>query len=564
MEEKENELNEEQAAEKAPDKKKSKKEKPKKDKPKKEHKKLKHGAMSTVYTIIVVAVVVLVNIIATILFDKYPITFDLTKGGKYSISEESQEYVKSIENEVTFKVFAPEDSFVAVNEYTKQADEVLKRYCEYNSNISVEYVDIDSNPDIVSDYSDLEIDSYSIIVETLSRDESGNVMKDESGEDMKRVRQVSLMDLIEFTDEFEQQIASYGDSYGQSISAEDYMLQMSGGSEIYALNMAVQYGVVGASTADQAFASALMGVTDPNPTVVSVLNGRDEAADISYLKKLLTANGYTVKDVDITSEEIPSDTTLAIIPAPTSDYMEAEIRKVDEYISNDGKMGHNLMYIASFYQQETPNIDELLEEYELAVGDGIVCESDTSHYYDAPICTIAEDISDSFAGDIDTENSNIIVYASRPVKMLKEGESGKMNIEAYVQSTDNAYVADKTNGEPIENGKQIYAAMSSKASFGDNGDTTYSNVFVIGADSIVSDTYLRYNQFQNREYILSVLNGMTGKTTAGIVIEPKVISATLFDITAEQIRALKIVFIGVIPLVTLGVGLFIWLRRKNR
>ena len=57
---------------------------------------------------------------------------------------------------------------------------------------------------------------------------------------------------------------------------------------------------------------------------------------------------------------------------------------------------------------------------------------------------------------------------------------------------------------------------------------------------------------------------MTGKTTSGLTIAPKVIKGNIFDITAEQIRLLKIIFIGVIPAVTLAIGLFIWLRRKNR
>ena len=53
-------------------------EKNKKLSKKTEGKKLKHGLMSTILTIVFVAVVVLVNIVATVLFDRYPITIDLT------------------------------------------------------------------------------------------------------------------------------------------------------------------------------------------------------------------------------------------------------------------------------------------------------------------------------------------------------------------------------------------------------------------------------------------------------------------------------------------------------
>ena len=534
-------------------------EKPEKAKKRGEHKKLKHGAMSTVYTVIFVAAVVLVNIIAGILLDRYPITFDLTKNNKFSISEQSEKYIETIDCDITIRVFATEDSFVAVNDYTKQANQVIKRCCQKNKHITVEYIDIDKNPDIVSDYADQNIAQYSILVETPSLDENGSQMKDSDGKPLKRIRTVSLMDLISFKNEFETQVQQ-----GYGMSASDYILAMCGNNETYAFAQAVQSGYVEASTADQAFLSALMAVSDPDPVVVSVLGGRNESADISYLRKLLLANGYTVNDVNITSEDIPADTDLCIIPAPASDYMEAEITKVDEFVNNGGNMGKHLLYIASYNQQSTPNLDEFLEEYYLSVGEGVVCENDAAHYYTQAFYTIADDISENFADDIDVKNSKIIIRGSRPVKLLAEGEKGKMKIEAYVKSTGDAYVADLQTGEAIENGQQVYAAMSSKVAFTDDGGAIYSNIFVIGGDSMVGSSELMYNQFQNRTYILSVLNGMTGKTSTGITVEPKVITGNIFDITADQIRLLKIVFIGVIPLATLVTGLVIWLRRKNR
>lgn len=546
-----------EAAKPEPDEEDAEDEQEKKPKKKREHKKLRHGMMSTIYTVVFVVVIVLVNIIAGIFFEKYPIKFDLTKNNTYSISEESEEYIKSVTEDVTIRVFGNEEEFVT-NDYTKQANEVMKRYSQYNDKIKVEYIDIDSNPDVVSEYTDQEISQFSILVEAYSKDDNGNIMKDDSGKPLKRIREVSLLDLIQFTDDFEQNVANYG------MSAEDYILSYAGGDTNTAFALAVQNNLVASSTADQAFVSAIMGVTDPDPVVVSVLTGREESADITYLKKLLVANGYTVEDVNITSEDIPEDADLCVIPAPAVDYMEAEITKVDEFLNNDGKMGKNLIYIASLYQQETPNLDEFLEEYYISIGDGFICENDPEHYYTAPYITVSGEVSESFAAGLG--DSQILASASRPIVLLQD-EKGKITTEAYVSSTDQAYLARyKEDGtvETFEYGKQIYAAVSSKASFNDDGSANYSNILAVGSESILSDSYLRYNQYQNREYFLSVINGMTGKTSVGITIEPKVITGELFEITAQQVTTLKIVFIGVIPALTLIIGLVIWLRRKNR
>lgn len=523
-------------------------------------KKLKYGTLAAVSTVIFTAVVVLVNIIAGVFFKKYPLTLDLTKNAKYSISEKSEEYVKSIDRDVKFRVFASEENFTSLNEYTKQAAEVLKRYTEYNSHITVEYIDIDSNPDIVSEYTDQEITAFSMIAESPSLDENGKAMTDENGKALRRVREVSLLDLITFKPEVEEEAQSYG------VSAEDYLMQVIGGGDANVFAFAVQRSLVEASSADQAFISALIAVTDPDPVEVCVLTGRNELASISYFTKLLKANGYSVKEINITSEDIPEGTDMCIIPAPASDYMEGEIKKVDDFVANDGNMGKQLIYIASYGQQSTPNLSEFLEEYNIAVGDGIIVENDPEYFTmtnAGQIYTISNDVSKTYAEDIDVKNANILLSYSRPVKVISEG-SGKLKTEALINSTDNAAVVNSETGENIENGKQAFAVVSSKTSFEEGGSNSVSNVLVLGSPDIVSDQFLMFDQFQNRTYMLSLCNSMTGKTSNGMTIEPKVISANIFDITAEQIRTLKIIFIGVIPVVTLMIGLIIWLRRKNR
>ena len=53
-----------------------KEEKPKKEK--KAHKKLKHGSMAVAFTAVFIAVLVLINIVATQVFERFPLSFDMT------------------------------------------------------------------------------------------------------------------------------------------------------------------------------------------------------------------------------------------------------------------------------------------------------------------------------------------------------------------------------------------------------------------------------------------------------------------------------------------------------
>lgn len=531
--------------------KKDKKEKKAKDGKKFNAKKLKHGTMATVFTCVFVALLVLVNVVTTMLFDRYPITIDLTTNKIYSVSNDTENYVKKVNVDVQVTIFADENTYTNYSSYNKQAVELLKNYCKLNHHITYRFVDIDSHPEIVKEYTDT-ISQFDMIFETKTKVD---------GKEISRTRKLGMLDLLTFTDEFEQKLSQSGYSI-------DTLAQQAGGD----LSFLSYYGsYVESSNAEQAFTSALMTVTDPNPVYVTILTGRSELTQLTYFQTLLTANGYNVNTVDITSEDIPADTDVVVIPAPKTDYLEEDITKVSDFLNNDGNLGKQLLYIASYGQEDTPNLDEFLSEYGLSVGKGVICESDSGKYYNSPCVTVASTVSDNFTQDVSTENPAILSALCRPVNTLFD-EQDMVSTDAYLKSSDSAYTANveisqttgQVNiGDALVKGQQNYMAVGSKAKFTDDNNTLYSSVIAVGSEGMLSDTYLQYSQYQNSEYFISVINGLTGKT-AGITITPKTITGNVFDITQQQKTVLKWTFCLGVPVVVLIVGIVIWARRKNK
>lgn len=533
------------------DKKKDKKEKKAKDGKKFNAKKLKHGTMATVFTCVFVALLVLVNVVTTMLFDRYPITIDLTTNKIYSVSNDTEDYVKKVNVDVQVTIFADENTYTNYSSYNKQAVELLKNYCKLNHHITYRFVDIDSHPEIVKEYSDT-ISQFDMIFETKTKVD---------GKEISRTRKLGMLDLLTFTDEFEEKLSQSGYSI-------DTLAQQAGGD----LSFLSYYGsYVESSNAEQAFTSALMTVTDPNPVYVTILTGRSELTQLTYFQTLLTANGYNVNTVDITSEDIPADTDVVVIPAPKTDYLAEDITKVSDFLNNDGNLGKQLLYIASYGQEDTPNLDEFLSEYGLSVGKGVICESDSGKYYNSPCVTVASTVSDNFTQDVSTKNPAILSALCRPVNTLFD-EQDMVSTDAYLKSSDSAYTANveisqttgQVNiGDALVKGQQNYMAVGSKAKFTDDNKTLYSSVIAVGSEGMLSDTYLQYSQYQNSEYFISVINGLTGKT-AGITITPKTITGNVFDITQQQKTVLKWTFCLGVPVVVLIVGIVIWARRKNK
>lgn len=515
-------------------------------------KKLKHGTMATVLTAVFLAVLVLLNVVATILFDKYPISIDLTENNVYSISDETKEYLKTLDRDVLITVLATESEFTSYSAYTLQADNMLKDYEKRNSHISVRYVDYLSNPDVMKDYDD-ELNSYDIIVET-------NTTGDD-GENYKRTKILNVIDLVNFSSDLESNIQSY---YGATI---DQLVASYGADRVFQqFSSAVE-----SSNAEQAFTSAILAVTDPNPVHITFLTGRDEADTLTYFQTLLEANGYVLDSIDITSEEIPEDTDFIVMAAPEVDYTKDEIKKVSDFLSNDGNLGKNLLYLASLTQGDTPNIDEFLEEYGITVEPAAIMETNSSYYFSSnPYYTAQFIVSDEYTDDMQNTSGTLFVPMARPITQLFT-EQDMNGTKALVQSSSTAEAVSSTDTtDVVASGAQTSVVDAYKGKFGTETDEegnyldAYSHILAIGSVSFLDDSILKYSsQYLNTEYILSLMSGITGKT-ADITITPKTITGNLYDINDKQVTILKWIFTAIIPIGVLITGLVIWLKRKNK
>ena len=499
----------------------------------------KHSTLSLILTVVVIAAVVLANAAATMLFDRYPLTFDMTSKKIYTVSQTSLDYVKKIDTDVTVTVFADEDTFTNFNyPYNKQAAELLKNYSRENHHISYRFVDIDKNPDVARGYTDVK--QMDIVFETKSVTD---------GKEISRTRRVGVSDIVNFQDRLVEGLSNSG------YTVESYASSNLEGSQAAFIQYFSNY--IESSNAEQAFTSALMAVTDPKPVYVTFLTGRSELADLSYMKTLLEANGYNISTVDITKEDIPENTNVAIVCAPQLDYMQADIDKLEKFLSGEKK---NLVCFSHAAQGETPLLDGVLKKYGLAVGEGIVCEGDSDKYYNQPYFTLADNISEYLQQEMESRKPQLLVAQSRPVE-LTDAAGAEVESVKLLESSASAYTAktaELVSGEieKIKTGSQCYAALGINSQTG-------TAAAIIGTSSMAEDQFMAYGQYQNREFFLALLSRLTDKTP-GVKIEPKVLEGSVFDITQGQKQVLKWTFIVILPLAVAAAGVTVTVRRKRR
>lgn len=506
---------------------------------------LKYGSFATALTVFVTAAIVLVNVVATLLFDRFPITLDLTAGSIYTVSDETAEYIESIDVPVSITVLATEESYRSISAYASQCAELLKNYTQHNPGITLRYIDMLSNPEFVANYSQ-ELSNGDIIIEP------------DDGKH-ERVKIVSLTDIIVVQDEYSYYL---GNTYVSNYGAD----------RIH--TMLASYGLIQSSNAEQAITSAIMTVTDSNPITVSVLSypGANES-DVSGLTDLMDANGYVITSTDIQSDELDDDIDLIIIPAPKIDYSTAEITKIENWLQGGGRLEKDMIYVASVEQGRTPNLDALLYKYGVTVEYQVVHETASQRYSGYDTYTYQDIVTENedYLTDVTNLSRPVVVPDARALSLRFENVDSTYSCEPLIASASSAVLKDMfddsedwTPADSEQRGSFTTVAIGRQKKI--NQDThisTFTNVITFGSDLMLNSLLTTRSSFNNGDFIISMLNEVTGKSE-GITIKPKVVNSGMFDITEAQNRTLTLVFAVIIPVAVLAVGTFVWIRRRHK
>src|SRR3954451_5157248 len=99
------------------------------------------GATAGLYTIVVIAILVLANWLA----NRYNKTYDTTSNKRYTLSQETQKMVKNLKSDATITYIDRSSGF-------ESARGMLDRYKNLSSKIHVQYIDLQKQPMIVRSY----------------------------------------------------------------------------------------------------------------------------------------------------------------------------------------------------------------------------------------------------------------------------------------------------------------------------------------------------------------------------------------------------------------------------
>jgi hypothetical protein len=476
--------------------------------------KLKYGTLATVFTIVFILAVILVNVFVGYLTDRFVLEFDMTSEDLFDISEDTREVLADISEPITITVLAEETDYRDSTSLLAQIYEILQRYeALSNGMLTVEYINPELNPQLLDKYAELDSPSTDDIIIESS----------------KRFKHLTPTDLYEY-----QTDSSTDESYIVGLRAE------------------------------QRLTSGILFVQADSIPKALFTTGHGETTSLDELKSVLTSGNYEVGTVSLGTEEIPDDATMLIISSPETDFTDDEIDRLDEFLTNGGNA---IVTMTPSTTSTLTRLESYFEEWGVSYDKSMIMDNTQClagyPMYIVPTLQSVEGITDS----ISTTAKYATIPGAMPINTLFS-ENGWRTTTSLL-TTSSASYAKEIVGESIltydkETGDAegpFNVAVMAMETHVDNLQYSYSRILFANA-GMVSDSVMSYENMLNSQYVAAVISMMTDETDA-VIIEAKNYESTSLTILGTQVTTLFWVMIIIIPFGILAIGLVIWLRRRH-
>ena len=335
----------------------------------------KGGAYSLAITVIVLAILVVVNVMASVL-PAHLTKLDISSSQLYSITSNTKVVVNSLEKDVTIYWIVQSDMEDSVIE------NLLAKYDSLSDHIKVVKKNPDTYPTFAAQYTDGTVANNDLVVEC--------------GEKYRYI--------------------SYSEIY---LSEVDYTTY----SEVYSFD------------GEGAITSAIDYVVSDDLPQIYVLEGHGEAElSTEFAEQLEKENMELTQFSLLNADEIPEETDCILINAPTSDISEEEKNMLLDYVAEGGKL---MVMAGPIEEGELTNLNGLLADYGVGTAEGIVVEGDRGYYaFQTPHIMLPDIQSHTITDPLIASNYYVIMPIAQG---LTVGSSSNGTVTELLTTSESAF-----------------------------------------------------------------------------------------------------------------------------
>lgn len=454
------------------------------------------------YSLIMTAIVLAILIMVNVFVSSLPSTltkYDISSAKLYSITSNTKVVVNGLKEDVTIYWI------VQSGEEDHIIENLLSKYDSLSDHIKIVKKNPDVYPTFAKQYTDETVKNNSLIVE--------------SGERSRFI--------------------SYDDIYVQE-------------TNFYTFTNNMYFDGEGAIT------SAIDYVTSEELPQLYILEGHGEAELPSIFKEEIEKDNIETNTLSLlTVDSIPEEADALMIYAPSSDISEEERDLLANYVEDGGKL---LVISGPTEKGLLENLYGLLLDYGVEAKEGLVVERDRNHYaFQAPYLLLPEMSRNEITSSLIEEN----YYPIMPISLgltIKDTYTDA-RVSPFLTTSDSAFskvagynISTYEKEEGDIDGPFAVAVLIENSNDG--------KIVWFASSNFLDDMYNAYSSGANVNLGMNALSSLIGEREA-MAIRSKSLNYNYLTISDSTSFMLKVIMIGLFPLLYLAIGIYIILRRRR-
>jgi len=464
------------------------------------------GAYSVLAVVLVVAIAVIVNLAVGAL-PSSKTQVDLTAEKLYSLSEQTEQRLSALDQDVTVYWIVQKGSEDATLE------QLLGRYADFK-HVSVQAVDPVTYPNFAASYTSASVENNSLIVTC--------------GERSLFVAGSELWTYSDY-EQYVYYLQYYGQEYNDTFVGE------------------------------QKLTGAIAYVSGEELPVIYTLTGHGETELSEEFGNVITLQNYELQELNLlTVDAVPEDCGVLYIAGPTHDLNEQELAAIRSYVAAGGK----LFVTTNYTEEDLPNFAALLADWSVSVTNGIVLESDSRYvsygYIDFLLPSLQ---SHSITSPLSAEGLQVLMPDAQALTMGETEE--EIQLSSLLKSSASSYSKSGLNGLSDYSQTDTDPAGPFVLALAGKNSSTGSQLVVFGSSVFMESAYSDRVAGANEDLFLNAMDWLCGHSD-NISIHAKTLSVDYFTFNGSSGLIAAAMLVIVVPLMFLGVGIGIFVKRRRR
>lgn len=453
----------------------------------------------------VLAIIVVINLIV----DQIPWKADLTQNQLYSLSDQTMKLLAGLKSDVSIT------TMTKIGQEDPMVRDILAKYALASGRLKIGTMDPERNPGWAKQYdTGGSLSEGSIVVA--------------AGKRFKTIDHYSMYNVDYSNPNQQPQVTS--------ISVEQHMT-----------------------------AAILYVTAESNPTIY-ILQGHGEDTLASYaLTDAVGNQNYVTKDLNLLSiQAVPVEAEAVLVLAPKVDISAQDAEKIRSYLTKGGR-AYFLLNPPSESVSYT-NLDGLLKSYGIAMQKLIVVEGDQNRVGGPyPTWILPNQETHDILSPLKQQDLPMLVPASEGIETLGLRKQ-TLKIEPLLTTSQNSWgkvsyltatTPDKEKGD-AEGPFTIAVAITDPSADPNAKD---AKLVVVGSSSFLRQE-ITSQVPGNTDFFLNGLSWLREKKDT-ISIQPKSLMTLRLQISQLQSLIYSGIVVIVIPLLVLGSGFVVWMRRRH-